>query len=162
MVYNKSRTTLIILDNRITAMTGCQQHAGTGKALDGSDAPQVDLEALARTLGVEDVAVVDAYDIVAVEAQLKHSLAYPGPSVLITRRPCMLIPHERHPRVDVHEEDCQACGACLRLGCPAISKRMVEREGKSRAIPVIDPLQCTGCGVCATICPFDALRECPQ
>ena len=160
MVYNKSRTTLLILDNSITAMTGRQEHAGTGKTLDGAGAPRVDLEALVRVLGVEDVAAVDAYDLAAVEAHLKHSLAHPGPSVLITRRPCMLIPHERRSRIEVHDDVCKACGACLRLGCPAISKRAEERDGKPRFMPAIDPLLCAGCGVCASICPFDALKNC--
>ncbi|HEY3377172.1 MAG TPA: thiamine pyrophosphate-dependent enzyme, partial [Armatimonadota bacterium] len=157
MVYNDAHATILILDNGITAMTGRQEHAGTGKTLDGVTAPQVDLEGLVRALGVQDVVVVDAYDLATLEAQLKRALAHPGPSVIIPRRPCMLIPHEERPLVSVQADTCRACGACLKIGCPAISKQMVEKNGKMRAMPVIDPLLCRGCGVCVQICPFDAL-----
>jgi indolepyruvate ferredoxin oxidoreductase alpha subunit len=158
MVYNSAPTTLLILDNGTTAMTGRQEHAGTGKTLSGVEAPQVDLEGLLRALGVQDVTVVDAYDITALEAQLKRSLGYPGPSVIIARRPCMLIAHEARPAVAVNDAICKACGACFKLGCPAISKREVEINGKTRTMPSIDPLLCNGCAVCAEVCPFDALH----
>ena len=158
MVYNKSNATILILDNSITAMTGRQENPGTGKTLDGCPALQVDLVGLVRSLGIEDVTVVDSYDIAAVEGAVKQALQHDGPSVVIPRRPCMLIPHEIRPRVEVQDEVCKACGACLKIGCPAMSKQEVTINGKVRTKPVIDPLLCAGCGVCATICPFHALQ----
>ncbi len=162
MVYNHSRATILILDNGTTAMTGRQEHPGTGKTLAGAAAPQVDLEALVRALGVEDAAVVAAYDIKAVEARIKQSLAHDGPSVLILRHPCMLIPHEAGVKRTVNEGACKLCGACLRLGCPAISKVPVEVNGKVRHRPAIDLLLCQGCGVCAEVCAFNALDPVPD
>ncbi|MHB0939567.1 MAG: indolepyruvate ferredoxin oxidoreductase subunit alpha [Armatimonadota bacterium] len=157
MVYNRSRCTVMILDNSTTAMTGRQEHPGTGKALDGTEAPQVDLESLVRALGVPDVTVLDPYDLSALEAGLQHALAFDGPSVVIARRPCMLIPHEIRPKVQSLENACKYCGLCLRIGCPAISKVEVEVDGKTRIRPEIDPLLCNGCAVCASLCKFDAL-----
>ena len=158
MVYNRSRCTILILDNGTTAMTGRQEHPGTGKALDGAEAPRVDLAALCRALGVPDVAVLDPYDLEAFDAGVKRALAFDGPSVIIAHRPCMLIPHEDRPEVQLLEDACKFCGACLRLGCPAISKEEVEVGGKVKNRPVIDPLLCGGCHVCAAVCPFGALE----
>jgi len=101
----QAQQTLKAADNGITAMTGRQDHPGTGKTLSGADAPMVDLPALVRALGVRDVAVVDPYDIPALEADIKRALAHDGPSVLITRRPCMLIPHETRAKVQVIADD---------------------------------------------------------
>jgi len=157
MVYNASPATILILDNGTTAMTGRQEHPGTGKTLMGASAPQVDLEALVRALGVQDVTVIDAYDLKALETHVKAALAHPGPSVLIARRPCMLIPHELRPKAELNQEHCKLCGACLRLGCPAISKAAVEVDGKTRYMPVIDKLLCQGCAVCIDTCSFGAL-----
>jgi len=158
MVYNGAQGTIMILDNSITAMTGRQQHPGTGKTLDGLPAPSVDLEGLLKSLGVQDVTVVDPYDLDATEAELKRALAHPGVSVIITRRPCMLIPHEKRAKLTVIVADCKRCGKCLRLGCPAISKVAEEHNGKTRYYPVIDAQLCTGCGVCAQLCAFGALK----
>lgn len=158
MVYNQSPATLLILDNSTTAMTGRQQHAGTGKTLSGATAPQVNLEKLVIALGVQDVHVVDAYNLEQVEKQLAASLAHSGPSVIIMRRACMLIPHEKRNKVTLQEEICKLCGACFKLGCPAISKESIEVNGKVRTRPKIDPLLCQGCQVCVTLCPFHALQ----
>ncbi|RJQ56021.1 MAG: indolepyruvate ferredoxin oxidoreductase subunit alpha [Actinobacteria bacterium] len=157
MVYNGSEGTLLILDNGTTAMTGRQEHPGTGRNLAGEPAPKVDLEALVRSLGVEDVAVVDPYDMSAFEAAVRRALANRGPSVVIARHPCMLIPQEPGAKLCVDSTACNACGLCLKLGCPAMSKVEVERGGKPRVMPRIDPLQCTGCGVCAALCKREAL-----
>ncbi len=158
MVYNGSRGTIIILDNGTTAMTGRQQHPGTGHTLSGTAAPQVDLSALVRALGVEDVSVVDPYDLSALEIRLKHALAFPGPSVVIARRPCMLIVHEERPVQAVDTDACKVCGLCLKLGCPAISKVPVEVNGRQRVRPLIDGALCNGCAVCGAICPAIAIH----
>ena len=157
MVYNQSHGTILILDNGTTAMTGRQEHPGTGKTLAGAAAPKVDLEALLRALGVEDIAVVDPYNLLALETRVQQSLAFAGPSVLIARRPCMLIPHEARPAMQLDEARCKACGICLKLGCPAIGKEELEIAGKPRTRPVIDSLLCTGCSECAQVCPHGAL-----
>jgi indolepyruvate ferredoxin oxidoreductase alpha subunit len=158
MVYNRSHATIIILDNGTTAMTGRQEHPGTGKGLDGQASPQVDLEALVRALGVQDVAVVDPYDIAGVEERLKQSLAFPGPSLLIARRPCMLIPHENYPEQAVNEELCKLCGRCLQVGCPAITKTDVEQNGRVRYLPGINSVLCEGCSLCHSVCPFGVIQ----
>ena len=158
MVYNGSRATLLILDNATTAMTGRQEHPGTGKKLDGTPAPAVDLEAICRAVGVPDVSVVDPYDLPATEAAIKSALAFAGPSVVITRRPCMLIPHEIRPKMHFELDQCTYCGMCLRIGCPAINRVAVEKDGKTRFHPEIDPLLCNGCGVCGALCKFGALE----
>ncbi|MHB9025193.1 MAG: indolepyruvate ferredoxin oxidoreductase subunit alpha [Armatimonadota bacterium] len=158
MVYNGSHGTILILDNGTTAMTGRQEHPGTGHSLAGSPAPQVDYAALVKALGVENVLTIDPYDLAALEMGIKAALDYEGPSVVITCRPCMLIPHEKRAKIAVDDETCKACGACLRLGCPAISKYEVTINDKARFKPVIDRLLCQGCSVCAQVCKFAALQ----
>jgi indolepyruvate ferredoxin oxidoreductase alpha subunit len=157
MVYNGSKGTLIILDNGTTAMTGRQDHPGTGKVLSGENAPHLDLLALVKSLGVIDAVVIDPYDIPAVEKSLSHALKYEGPSVIITNRPCMLIPHEKYAQVQVIPDKCKYCGACLSIGCPSISKVGVDVNGKTRIRPQMDQLLCTGCQVCKQMCKFDAI-----
>jgi indolepyruvate ferredoxin oxidoreductase alpha subunit len=160
MVYNGSHGTILILDNGTTAMTGRQEHPGTGKRLSGQEAPRVNLEALVTALGVPDVEVIDPYELEAMEARLKQALAFPGVSVLIARRPCMLIPHEDYPAQHVDEETCKLCGRCLKIGCPAISKEQVGEGGeKPRYRPVINDLLCEGCSVCAQTCPFAVIKD---
>ncbi len=159
MVYNGSSGTLLILDNGTTAMTGTQEHPGTGKNLAGERAPAVDLEALVRSLGVKDVAVVDPYEIKQFETAVKHAVENKGPSVIIARHPCMLLPQEAGAKVEVDEERCNACGLCLMLGCPAMTKTEVELGGKVRAQPEIDALQCSGCAVCLELCNRNALKR---
>ncbi len=148
-VYNQSGITLLILDNSTTGMTGHQQHPATGKNLKGEPAPVVLLDELCRACGVKDLAIVDAYDVKAVEKAVKAAIASPEVSVIIAQRPCALL--DKSPKPKMHVVDCKNCGVCMRIGCPAISM------GENGV--VIDVNQCTGCGVCAEVCPFHALRK---
>ncbi len=146
-VYNESGITLIILDNSTTGMTGHQQHPATGKNLKGEPAPAVLLDDLCRACGVKDVSVVDAYDIAAVEDAVKKGIASDKVSVIIAQRPCVLLDKSPKPKAVVN--GCRKCGKCMKLGCPAIVKGA---NGIS-----IDPAQCTGCGLCAQVCPFGCI-----
>ncbi len=159
MVANGSRGTVLILDNSITAMTGRQHHPGTGKNLMGETTPKVDLVTLVRALGVTDVDVVDPYDVKAMEARFKQALTADTLTVLIVQRPCMLIPHEERSLSVFDPDRCRYCGACLKLGCPAITREMVVVNGRERYRPVIDPQLCRGCGVCVEMCAFGALQS---
>ncbi len=146
-VYNQSGITLIILDNSTTGMTGHQQHPATGKNLKGEPAPVVLLDELCKACGVKDLAIVDAYDVKAVEKAVKAATASKEVSVIIAQRPCALLDKSAKPKVVVN--NCRDCGVCMRLGCPAISKG--ENGVK------VDPIQCVGCEVCVKVCPFGAL-----
>jgi indolepyruvate ferredoxin oxidoreductase alpha subunit len=158
-VYNKSSITVVIVDNRITAMTGGQDHPATSKTLMGEDAHAVDLPDLCRALGVENVREVDPYDVEATEKALKEELEKDSVSVVITNRPCMLFPNKIKDKPYMIKADiCIACGACFRVGCPAISGSGETNE-KGKPIPVIDPVVCTGCTICAQVCPVDAIVE---
>ena len=147
-VYNQSGITLIILDNSTTGMTGHQQHPATGKNLKGEPAPVVLLDELCKACGVKDLQIVDAYDVKAVEKAVKSATASSEVSVIIAQRPCALLDKSPKPKMTV--DGCKNCGACMKLGCPAISKT---EKGIA-----IDPIQCTGCGVCANVCAFGALK----
>jgi indolepyruvate ferredoxin oxidoreductase alpha subunit len=153
--YNGGNATTIILDNRTTAMTGHQDHPGTGRTLQGQHAPVVALEPLVRALGLRQVFTVDPYHLEALEDTLRACLAMNEPSVLIASHPCVLLPEERGRRepmwIDV--EACSACGVCLSLGCPAVSQDLGQAARNGRAVAQIDSLLCAGCGVCAQLCP---------
>ena len=152
IAYNESNSTVIILDNSITGMTGHQQNPTTGFNLKGDPAAKVDLEALCHALGINRVAVVDPYDLDQCERVIKEELAAPEASVIISRRPCALLKYVKHkPPLSVDTEKCKSCKACMRIGCPAISII----DGKAK----IDTTLCTGCGVCRQLCKFDALQE---
>jgi indolepyruvate ferredoxin oxidoreductase alpha subunit len=156
-VYNKSNVTVMILDNRATAMTGGQQHPATGKTLMGEDAHRVKIPELCRALGVESVRELDAYDFEAALSMIKEEMARPGPSVIITTRPCVLMPARimDEPYV-VDSELCTACGACFRISCPAIAaSHETNKHGHPKA--VIDETICTGCTLCAQVCPPEAI-----
>lgn len=149
-VYSGGRTTVIILDNATTGMTGHQQHPATGLNIYGKQAPRVDLEALCRAAGATDVAVVDPYDLRAAEAAIRRALEHDGPSVVIARRACALLDRKsRGTPASVDAARCVGCRRCIGLGCPAISMR----DGRA----AIDPALCTGCGLCAGVCPADAI-----
>jgi len=158
-VYNQADITLVILDNRVTAMTGGQQHPGTGINLMGKEAPAVDLVQLVKALGVKYVRKIDPYDLHATRQAIEASLAEKGPSVVITTRPCMLFPQriKGYPYyVDV--ETCNGCGACFRIGCPAILPAgQFTEKGLEKA--VIDETTCTGCEICVQVCPINVIHR---
>ena len=148
--YNESNSTVIILDNSITGMTGHQQNPTTGFNLKGDPCAKIDLESLCRAVGIERVRVVDPYDLAECDGAVREELAAPGPSVIISRRPCALLKYVKHPGPIASDPDkCVGCKSCMRIGCPAISIA----DGKA----VIDNTLCTGCGVCTQLCKFDAL-----
>jgi len=159
-VYNQATITLVILDNRATAMTGGQQHPATGFNLMGGEAPAVDIPNLVRALGVKNVRVVDPYNLEETKTAVQESMAEEGPSVIITNRPCMLFPTKQKPlgTFEIDIEECNGCGACLRIGCPAISGAGVFTEKKKLEKAKIDPITCTGCEICVQVCPIDVIH----
>ncbi len=151
VAYNATNSTVIILDNSITGMTGHQQNPTTGYNIKGDPAAKVDLEALCHALGINRVRVVDPYDLVACEVAIKEELAAEEASVIISRRPCVLLKTVKHaPALKVEADKCRSCKKCMKLGCPAISMK----DGKAS----IDPTLCVGCGVCQQLCAFDAIQ----
>ena len=148
--YNMSNSTVIILDNSITGMTGHQQNPTTGKNLIGEPAGKVDLEALCRALGFNRVRVVDPYDLAAVETAVTEELAAKEPSIIISRRPCVMIKGTVHkPAIAINQDACKGCKACMQIGCPAISFK----DKKAHIAPTL----CIGCEVCKQMCRFDAI-----
>ena len=148
--YNMSNSTVIILDNSITGMTGHQQNPTTGKNLRGEPAGKIDLEALCRALGFNRVRVVDPYDLKAVEEAVTEELAAKEPSIIISRRPCVMIKGTVHkPPISVDESKCVGCKQCMSIGCPAIAVK----DKKAH----IDPTLCIGCKVCSQMCKFEAI-----
>lgn len=158
IAYNMTNSTVIILDNSITGMTGHQQNPTTGKTLRGEPAGKVNLEALCRAVGFNRVRVVDPYDLAEVDKVLKEELEAEEPSIIISRRPCVMIKGMVHkPSLHVDKEKCVGCKACMQIGCPAI--KVKEREdGSGRKIADIDTTLCIGCEVCTQMCKFDALK----
>ena len=149
IAYNQSNSTVIILDNSITGMTGHQQNPTTGRNIKGDPAGKIDLEALCRAMGFERVRVVDPYDLKATDAAVKEELAAEAPSVIISRRPCALLKYVRHePPLAVDPVKCVGCRSCMKIGCPAISIK----EGKAH----VDATLCVGCGVCEQLCGVKA------
>lgn len=152
IAYNQSNSTVIILDNSITGMTGHQQNPTTGYNIKGDPAGKIDLESLCRSMGFSRVAVVDPYQLDECDRVVKEELAAKEPSVIISRRPCALLKYVKHNApLKVEEKNCVGCKSCMRLGCPAISMK----NGKA----VIDSTQCVGCSVCQQLCRFDALQS---
>ena len=148
--YNGSNSTVIILDNSITGMTGHQQNPTTGYNLKGDPCTKIDLESLCRAVGIRRVRVVDPYDLAACSQAVQEELAAEEPSVIISRRPCALLKYVQRPGPIAADADkCAGCKACMKIGCPAISMT----DGRVR----IDSTLCTGCGVCGQLCKFGAL-----
>jgi indolepyruvate ferredoxin oxidoreductase alpha subunit len=160
MAYNKSPATVIILDNRITAMTGRQDNPASGWTLMEDPTGAVDLVQLCQAVGIKNVRVVDPLDLEQTRQAIREEMARPEPSVIITNRPCVLLKREgvfvKGEVLAVDLELCTGCRACLKLGCPAIEWRPSDgRKGKAH----IDPLLCTGCDVCRQLCTFEAIRK---
>ena len=152
IAYNMSNSTVIILDNSITGMTGHQQNPTTGYNIKGDPAGKINLEALCKAMGFNRVRVVDPYDLEACDKAVKEELAAAEPSVIISRRPCALLKYvEVKPPLNVDKDKCKGCKMCMKLGCPAISIK----GGKAQ----IDNTLCVGCGVCKQLCKFDAITE---
>lgn len=151
LVYNRGTGTVLILDNSITAMTGHQHHPGTGYTLKGEPAPMVDLVKLVEALGVKRVRTVDPFELKNLESILREETDAAEPSVVIVRRPCALLIKTREPALTVDAGTCIGCKKCVKLGCPAI----VAGDEK---VSVNDAL-CTGCGLCAQVCPAGALKK---
>ena len=160
-VYSQANITVLILDNGTVAMTGGQEHPGTGVTLQGSETRAVDLVALCKSLGVSDVRVIDPYDMAATNIALESATAHTGPSVVITNRPCVEAPVKIRDRpYQVISEACTACQACMALGCPSIIWTDETYEGRRKVS--IDPLTCTGCTVCVQLCPPFAILRVPD
>ena len=152
IAYNQSNSTVIIVDNSITGMTGHQQNPTTGLNLRGEPAGKIDLESLCRAMGFNRVRVVDPYDLKACDAAVKEELAAGEPSVIISRRPCALLKTVKHKApLAVNPDKCRSCKACMKIGCPAISMK----GGKA----CVDATQCVGCGVCEQLCAFGAFES---
>ena len=152
IAYNASNSTVIILDNSITGMTGHQQNPTTGYSIKGDPAAKIDLETLCKAVGINRVRVVDPYNLKECEEALKEELAAEEPSVIISRRPCVLLKSVKlKPSFKVDADKCKSCKMCMKLGCPAISMH----GGKAE----IDATLCVGCGVCQQLCKFDAICE---
>ncbi|TZE81331.1 indolepyruvate ferredoxin oxidoreductase subunit alpha [Calorimonas adulescens] len=153
IAYNKGNSTLIILDNRITAMTGQQENPGTGYTLKGEPTFQADLAKICNAMGIERVREVNSLDLEQVEAAIDEAMNTTDPMVIIAKAPCALLKREKQPegksRIDV--DICQQCGLCLQLGCPAIY-----RDENDNII--IDEYQCNGCTLCQQVCEFDAIE----
>ncbi len=159
-VYSQANITVIILDNGTTAMTGGQEHPGTGVTLQGATTPAVDFVGLCTALGVAHVRVVDPYDLAATYNAIEAATAHVGPSVVITNRPCVEAPMKVRDRpYTVIAEDCTACQACMTAGCPSIVWSDETFEGRRKV--VIDPVTCTGCTLCAQLCPPLAIIPVP-
>ena len=152
VVYNKGTSTILILDNSITGMTGHQQNPITGYTLKGEETSVVDLEMLAHAVGVKRVRVVDPFDLEGLEAALKEELAAEEPSVIIVQRPCALLKYVKFDGpVQIDSEACKRCGMCMKIGCPAIHKTETGYE--------IDDSLCNGCGLCQKVCKFGAIQK---
>jgi indolepyruvate ferredoxin oxidoreductase alpha subunit len=169
VVYNRGFTTVIILDNRITAMTGRQPNPVTGETITRDRTNMIDLEALCRAIGVKHVYTVNPHEIDRTQDLLKREIERPEPSVIITKYPCVLLPEERKRKKNIYmvlTEKCTGCKSCLRLGCPAIEWIHVNeeepkrsgffRKGQTGYVRISNAL-CTGCAQCVHLCNFESI-----
>ena len=162
MAYNNSDALIIILDNSTTAMTGMQEHPGTGYTLMGKEAKKVNLNILISALGIENIRVIDPNNVKEARSAIKDELASSGPSVIIAQSPCVLFKRANQkskPPLKVDPDACEGCRSCLELNCPPIAwKKGVTKKGsKRKGIAVIDETLCNGCGLCAQVCRFGAI-----
>lgn len=158
VVYNKGAVTVVVLDNRITGMTGHQQNPGSGKTLLGEETVQVSIAEVARAVGVKRVREVDAYNQKEVEEALAEELDIPEPSVIVVYGSCVIAAKRNVNAIPykVDPDKCMACGSCFKLGCPAI----IRGEAKGKLFKAqIDPAVCIGCDVCAQLCKFGAISS---
>lgn len=151
VMYNRGKITLVILDNSTTGMTGHQHNPSTGFTIKNEPTKKVNLEAMVRACGVEQVWQVDAYDLKQVNEALGAAVACEETAVVITKRPCVLLNKSTGKHYRILHENCKYCQACLKIGCPAIENR----EGKV----VINEVLCSGCAVCMQLCKFSAIKE---
>ena len=153
MVYNQSTGTVIILDNSTTGMTGHQDHAATGKTLKGEIVPAINIYNLCKSLGIENVYEVDAFNQKELEEVIKRETAREAVSVIITKAPCALLKGVKFPfKCRPVSDKCKKCGACLKPGCPALTKN---EDGTIS----IDETMCNGCGLCMQLCKFSAIEQ---
>jgi len=156
-VYNNSNTTIIVVDNRATAMTGGQEHPGTGHTLMGEKTGMIEIGNIAKAFGVANYREVDPYDYESTLKAIEEEIGNPVPSLIRTTRPCVLMPKrimEEPYTVDL--EQCIGCGTCFRLSCPAIAASS-EMNQKGRPKAQIDEALCTGCTLCSQLCPQEAI-----
>ncbi len=151
MVYNNATGTVIILDNSTTGMTGHQDHAATGKTLQGDPAYAISIPGICRAMGVKNVFEINAFDLPLLEKTIKEEAAKDEVSVIITKTPCVLLDKRKKPLYVAHEDKCKKCGMCMKPGCPAMTKNA---DGTIH----IDDTMCTGCGLCKDLCKFDAIE----
>ena len=151
MMYNKATGTVMILDNSTTGMTGHQDHAATGKTLQGDPTYAIDIPALCRAIGVKNVIEVNAFDIERLEKVIKEEVAKDEVSVIITKTPCVLLSKKKKPLYVEEPDKCKKCGMCMKPGCPAMTRNA------DKTIH-IDDTMCTGCGLCKSLCKFDAIK----
>jgi indolepyruvate ferredoxin oxidoreductase alpha subunit len=157
IVYNNGNTVVIIMDNATTAMTGGQEHPASGKTLAGGSAPKVDFAALAKSLGVENVAVVDPYNLDETRKAIENALEVPGPAVVITRAPCVFLQDKStFTTVAIDYGECSTCKLCLNIGCPGIE---FDPDAGEKGTIIINENLCIGCSVCEQVCPRDAIGE---
>lgn len=162
MAYNQSDALIIILDNSTTAMTGMQEHPGTGFTLMGKETKKVNLNVLVSALGIENIRVVNPFNIKETQLAIKDELASSGPSVIISQSPCVLFKRANLkpvPPLKIDVDKCEGCKTCLNLNCPPIAwKEGITKQGsKRKGVAVIDETFCNGCGLCAQICKFGAI-----